>query len=240
MSRFDPTSSSTYNRGVQSNASSAARFMSGVYYWLTLGVIVTGSVAYGVGSSPQILGSLFSIPFFFPLLVILQLGSVVFLSLAIRKISSLTASLVYLFYAALTGLTFSTLFVVYLHESIFQVFWLTASSFAGLSAFGFFTKRDLGPVGSFCIMGLFGMMGFALLSLFMPSMMGGAASTTYSIVGVIVFSGLTAYDSQKIKSMAVLGDSEEGRKGTVFGALTLYLDFVNLFLMLLRLLGRRK
>ena len=123
-----------------------------------------------------------------------------------------------------------------------QVFMMTAMGFAGLSFFGFVTKRDLGPVGSFCMMGLFGLVGYGLIALFFPSLMGAQASFVYSMAGVVVFSGLTAYDTQKIKEMNVLGNegTDEDRKEAIFGALTLYLDFVNLFLNLLRLLGKRR
>mgnify|MGYP000408299881 CR=1 FL=1 len=167
---------------------------------------------------------------------------VLYLSLAIKRMSAATATLVYLIYAALTGLTFSVIFLVYTQESIASVFGLTAFAFAGLSGFGYFTKRDLGPIGSFCMMGLFGMIGFALLSIFMPSLMGGVSGQVYSAIGVLVFAGLTAYDTQKIKSLNILGNegTAEDHKETIFGALTLYLDFINLFMMLLRLTGKRR
>jgi hypothetical protein len=142
----------------------------------------------------------------------------------------------------LTGLTLSSIFLLYTGSSIAQVFGVTAFGFAGLSGFGFVTKRDLGPVGSFCMMGLFGMVGFGLLSIFFPSLMTAGASFVFSIVGIIVFAGLTAYDTQRIKAMNTPGmeGTDAGRKTAIFGALTLYLDFINLFLSLLRLTGRRR
>lgn len=122
------------------------------------------------------------------------------------------------------------------------MFGATAFGFAGLSGVGYLTKRDLGPVGSFCTMGLFGLVGYGLLSMFFPSLMGGGASFVYSIVGIIVFAGLTAYDTQKIKGMNTPGNegTDAGRKTAIFGALMLYLDFINLFLSLLRITGRRQ
>ncbi len=219
-----------------------ARFMARVYRWMTVGLLLTGGVAYQVGNDPALVEQIVTNRPLFWGLIIAQLGAVFALSLLINKINSIMAGAIYFAYAALTGVTLSVIFLAYTQESIAQVFGLTAFSFAGLSAFGFATKRDLGPVGSFCTMGLFGMVGFGLLSLFFPSMMGGVANSVYGLVGVIVFSGLTAYDTQKIKSMNILGNegTDEDRKEAIFGALTLYLDFINLFLSLLRLMGKRR
>ena len=174
-------------------------------------------------------------------LIIAQFGAVLALSGLIQKMNAATATAIYLVYAALTGLTLSVIFLVYTASSIAQVFGLTAFSFAGLSGFGYVTKRDLGPIGSFCVMGLFGMVGFSLLSMFFPSLMTGGASFVFSIAGIVVFAGLTAYDTQRIKAMNVAGASAgEERKQAIHGALALYLDFINLFLSLLRLTGRRR
>ena len=142
----------------------------------------------------------------------------------------------------MTGLTLSSIFLVFTGSSIAQVFGVTAFGFAGLSGVGYLTKRDLGTVGSFCMMGLFGLVGFGLLSMFFPSLMGERASFVYSIVGIIVFAGLTAYDTQNIKGMNAAGSEETdaARRTAIFGALRLYLDFINLFLSLLRLTGRRR
>ena len=175
-------------------------------------------------------------------MIIAQLGAVAALSGLINKINGLTATVIYLLYAGLTGLTLSCIFLAYTGSSIAQVFAVTAFGFAGLSGVGFFTKRDLGPVGSFCTMGLFGLVGFGLLSMFFPSLMGGSGSFVFALVGIIVFAGLTAYDTQKIKAMNVPGNAgtDAERKTAIYGALRLYLDFINLFLSLLRLMGRRR
>jgi FtsH-binding integral membrane protein len=147
----------------------------------------------------------------------------------------------FLLYSALTGVTFSTIFLVYSLPSIQSAFFTTAVGFAGLSAFGYITKRDLGPVGSFCMMGLFGLVGYSILAMFFPSMMGGNANFIYSLVGLLIFAGLTAYDTQKIKLMGQHAvNADERQKVTVLGALTLYMDFINLFLMILRFTGDRR
>jgi hypothetical protein len=231
-------------RDPQAMVTERARFMSRVYAWMAMGLLTTGLIAFFIGTNENLAISIARSRGLFWVLILAQFGSVIFLTAAINKISSFTATMLYGLYAALTGVTFSTLFLIYTHESIFQVFGLTSFAFAGLSAFGYFTKKDLGPVGSFCIMGLWGIIGLSLLSFFFPSLMGGQMSVVVSIIGLIVFSGLTAYDTQKIKDAYV--DSSNGsqavEKAAIFGALVLYLDFVNLFLYLLRFMGdsRRK
>jgi len=228
--------------GLTSIAVENARFMSRVYGWMTAGLCLTGAVAWNVAGNPQLVQTIFGNRLLFWGLIIAQLGAVIALSALINRINGLTATLIYFLYAGLTGLTLSSIFLVFTGSSIAQVFGVTACGFAGLSGVGYVTKRDLGPVGSFCMMGLFGLVGFGLLSMFFPSLMGEGASFVYSIVGIIVFAGLTAYDTQKIKAMNVPGSegTDAGRKTAIFGALRLYLDFINLFLSLLRLMGRRR
>ncbi len=223
-------------------AAENARFMSRVYAWMTGGICLTGAVAWNVSQNEAWISYILMNRWVFWGLLIAQLGAVFTLSLWIRRMSSVAAAAIYLAYAALTGVTLSMIFLIYTGESITQVFALTACGFAGLSAYGYITKRDLGPLGSFCIMGLFGMIGYGLISLFFPGMQGGVAGKVYNTVGVIVFAGLTAYDTQKIKEMNIIGNegTDEDRKEAIYGALTLYLDFINLFLKLLNLLGRKK
>jgi FtsH-binding integral membrane protein len=223
-------------------AAENARFMSRVYGWMTGGLCLTGAVAWNVAGNPALVQTIFGNRLLFWGLIIAQFGAVIALSALINKINALTATLIYFLYAGLTGLTLSSIFFLYTGSSIAQAFGVTAFGFAGLSGFGYVTKRDLGPVGSFCTMGLFGMVGFAVLSMFFPSLMGEGASFVSSIVGIIVFAGLTAYDTQRIKAMNVPGSegTDVGSKKAIFGALTLYLDFINLFLSLLRLTGRRR
>src|SRR6202162_2344554 len=223
-------------------AAENARFMSGVYGWMTGGLCVTGAVAWNVSGNPDLVQAIFGNRLLFWGLIIAQLGAVVVLSGLINRISGLIATLIYFLYAGLTGLTLSSIFLVFTGSSIAQVFGVTACGFAGLSAVGYVTKRALRPVGLFCMMGLFGLIGFGLLSMFVPSLIPQGASFVFSIVGIIVFAGLTAYDTQKIKAMNAPGDegTDAGRKKAIFGALRLYLDFINLFLSLLRLTGRRR
>ena len=219
-----------------------ARFMSGVYGWMTSGLCVTGVVAWEVSGNREMVQAIFGNRLLFFALIIAQLGAVAALPWLINRINGLTATVIYFLYAALTGLTLSSIFLAYTGSSIAEVFGVTAFGFAGLSGFGYVTKRDLGPIGSFCMMGLFGLIGFGLLSMFFPSLMGAGGSFVFSIVGIIVFAGLTAYDTQRIKAMNVAGSegTDAGRKTAIFGALMLYLDFINLFLSLLRLTGRRR
>jgi uncharacterized protein len=228
--------------GTSAIAAENARFMSRVYGWMTGGLLVTGLVAWNVAGDPALVQTIFGNRMLFWALIIAQLGAVAALSFLINKISGAMATVIYILYAALTGLTLSSIFLLYTGSSIAEVFGVTAFGFAGLSLFGLVTKRDLGPVGSFCMMGLFGLIGFAVLSLFLPSLMGAGGSFVFSIVGIIVFAGLTAYDTQRIKAMNVAGGAgtDGARKTAIFGALTLYLDFINLFLSLLRLTGRRR
>jgi FtsH-binding integral membrane protein len=228
--------------GMNAMAAENARFMSRVYGWMTAGLCLTGAVAWNVAGDRELVQAIFGNPILFFGLIIAQLGAVAALSWMINKISGFVATLLYFVYAGLTGLTLASIFLVYTNSSIAEVFGVTAFGFAGLSGFGFVTKRDLGPVGSFCMMGLFGLVGFGLISMFFPSLMGAGASFAFSIVGIIVFAGLTAYDTQKIKAMNVPGNegTDAGRKTAIYGALRLYLDFINLFLSLLRLMGRRR
>jgi hypothetical protein len=218
-----------------------ARFMSRVYRWMTGGILLTALVSSYIASQPSLLKQILQ-PSVFWVVIGLQVGAVFFLSLAIKKMNALTAILTYLVYAGLTGVTLSIIFLIYTKQSISNVFLTTACGFGGLSAFGYFSKKDLGPIGSFCTMGLFGLVGFSLLSFFFPSFRGEQAQQVFSIIGLIVFSGLTAYDTQKIKQLNIIGNegTEEDTKEAIFGALTLYLDFINLFLNLLRLQGRRR
>src|SRR5579872_2986665 len=179
------------NFGIASIAAENARFMSRVYGWMTAGLCVTGAVAWNVAGNPQLVQAILGNRLLLWGLVIAQLGAVLLLSGLINRISALTATLIYFLYAGLTGLTLSSIFVVFTGSSIFQVFGVTAAGFVGLSAVGYLTKRDLGPIGSFCMMGLFGLIGFGLLAMFFPSLMGGGGGFVYSILGIIVFAGLT-------------------------------------------------
>lgn len=218
-----------------------SRYMSKVYLWMTVGIILTGFQAWYVSSDMNLVRMILENRILFYGLLFGEIGLVIGLSAGINKINALTATLLFLLYAVLNGTTLSIIGLVYTAESIQSAFFTSAIAFAGLSGFGYVTKKDLGPVGNFCTMGLFGLVGFSLLSIFFPSMMESTAGKIYGLVGIIVFAGLTAYDTQKIKNMAPIGANEEQvKKSAIMGALQLYLDFVNLFLFVLRMSGRRK
>ncbi|MDB5038171.1 MAG: hypothetical protein JWQ35_1699 [Bacteriovoracaceae bacterium] len=239
MEKFNPAALSP--RTADALSRSTAQFMSRVYGWMTLGIALTGFISFYIGNNPELLMSILKNPGIVWGVIIAQFATVLAFSFLLPRISAPVASALYLFYSALFGVTLSIIFYVYTRQSIAQVFGITGFAFAGLSGFGYVTKRDLGPVGSFCTMGLFGIIGWSILSIFFPSMMGGSMGPTFSIIGLIVFAGLTAYDTQKIKALnAAGGYAGDEKKGAIFGALTLYLDFVNMFMMLLRLMGDRK
>ena len=166
------------------------------------------------------------------------LGVVIYMSFGIRKMSASKAQTVFWIFAALMGLSLSSIFVVYTETSITRVFFITAGTFGAMSIYGYTTKRDLTKLGSFLMMGLIGIIIASVVNFFMKSTM---MYFVISILGVLIFVGLTAYDTQKIKNMYLVSDSGEimGKKA-VMGALTLYLDFINLFIMLLRLFGQRR
>ena len=222
-----------------SRANVISAFMSRVYGWMMLGILITGAVAMQVGNDPDLVARIFTNKLFFWSLVIVQFGSVIFLSAMINRISAAAAAITFIMYSALTGLTLSMIFVVYTQQSIATAFGTTAIGFGGLSLFGYTTKRDLGPIGSFCIMALFGLIGLMLLSFFIPGLSGNSMQIGMSIAGLVIFAGLTAYDTQRIKSFADAPSDKLGQMA-VLGALTLYLDFLNLFLNLLRLMGDRR
>ena len=226
---------------VGSRSEVQAGFMTRVYQWMSIGILLTAGVSTYIGSDQQLAMSIASNRGLFWVLIIAQFGVVIGLSAMINRMSATLALGLFALYSALTGVTLSTIFLIYTQASIQSAFFTTACGFAGLSAFGMITKKDLGPVGTFCSMGLFGLIGYSLLSLFFPSMMGGSAGLVFSLIGLLIFAGLTAYDTQKIKLMGQHAYSDEERsKLTVIGALTLYLDFINLFLIILRFTGDRR
>ncbi len=206
-----------------------------VYAWMGGGLLITALLAMVTISSPVLLNAVFGNRLVFYGLIFGELGLVIAISGAINKLSASAASLLFILYAALNGVTMSVIFAVYTAESITSTFVITAATFGTMSAYGYLTKRDLTRWGSFLFMGLIGVVIASLVNIFTRS---SAASWIISALGVIVFTGLTAYDTWKIKAMAATG--AEGRKPAILGALTLYLDFINLFLMLLRLLGNRR
>lgn len=213
--------------------------MRNVYIWMTLALAVTGLTAAYVSSSPAILQYVFSGSTIW-FLAIAELALVWYLSAQIMKISFSTAGILFVLFSVLNGVTLSSIFLVYTMESIAQTFYITAGTFGAMSLTGFFIKKDLSTMGRFLIMALIGLIIASIVNLFMQSstLMW---ITTYA--GVLIFCGLTAYDTQKIKNMLIMYGSEanEGTlKIALMGSLTLYLDFINLFIYLLRIFGSRR
>jgi len=222
-------------------AATTANFMSRVYFWMMAGLALSGLVAYALASEPQQVINLVNNKLLFFGIIILQFGAVIVLSTLMNRMSLMLTTSLYLAYAILSGVTASIIFLVYSASSISQAFFLTAFSFLGLSMFGYLTKRDLGPVGTFCMMGLFGLIGIMFISFFVTSMQTGTFSMVVNVCAIIIFAGLTAYDTQKIKnSINGLVSAEDAKKAAISGALMLYLDFINLFFSILRLTGDRR
>jgi uncharacterized protein len=220
-------------------------YMLRVYNLMALGVALTGLVAYFVadlaGGSIRTLTPFGQALYSSPIIYIAMFSPIVLvfaLSLGINRMSAFTAQLLFWAYAGLVGLSLSTVFMVYTNTSIVQTFAVTAASFAALSLYGYTTKRDLSAMGSFLIMGLFGLIIASLVNFFLAS---SALQFAISVIGVLIFAGLTAYDTQKIKEMYFESAGFEAiNKMAIMGALNLYMDFINLFLFLLRFMGNRE
>jgi FtsH-binding integral membrane protein len=212
-------------------------FMTKVYSWMTLALFITGIVAMYVASSEQLLSIVFGTKYMFMGLIIAQLGVVWYLSARVSKLSYTTAIIMFILYSVLSGITLSSIFIIYTASSIASTFFITAGTFAVMSLAGFFTKKDLSGFGAIMMMGLIGLIIATVVNYFIQS---STLNYIISYAGVMIFVGLTAYDTQKLKIMATQLDGEQAKKGSIMGALTLYLDFINLFLYLLRVLGDRK
>lgn len=220
-------------------ADAQAKFITTVYAWMAGALALTGLTSLYAVSNESIMQLIASNKIFFYALIFGELGLVIYLSAAINRMSAQTAMMAFLIYAVLNGLTFSVLFMIYTAGSIASTFFITAGTFGAMSAYGYFTKTDLTKVGNIAFMGLIGIIIASIVNFFLKSEM---LYWITSFIGVAVFVGLTAYDTQKIKAMSEYqdADTESGQKMAIMGALTLYLDFINLFLMLLRLFGSRK
>jgi uncharacterized protein len=212
-------------------------FLTKVYTWMMTGLLITGATSWIVLNTES-LNFLFSGGIFM-FLIIAEFGLVIALSAAINKMTKTMAGLAFALYSFLNGLTLSVIFLRYTAESVTSTFLTAAAMFAAVSVYGMTTKKNLGGIGSFMIMGLFGIIFASVLNFFFESTAIGFA---INVIGVFVFLGLAAYDNQKLKEMALIQEQgdEIAAKGAILGALSLYLDFINLFLFLLRLLGNRK
>jgi len=216
-----------------------ATFINKVYGWMALALAITGFVALRVASTESLVNAIASNQILFFGIILAELGLVIWLSSAIESMNATRAITLFLLYSALNGLTFSVLFLIYTQASIASTFFVTAGTFGVMSAYGYFTKTDLSSWGNILFMGLIGIIIASVVNIFWHSEILYWAVT---YIGVLVFVGLTAYDTQKIKRMSLEMDveSDEGSKGAIMGALTLYLDFINMFIFMLRIFGDRK
>lgn len=224
---------------VEAAIAETQRFMTKVYGWMSFALIITGFIAMYTATNEALLQMIFGSNITIIILIIAQFGMVAALAGWVNKMSANTATMIFILYAALNGLTFSGIFIVYTAASIASTFFITAGTFALMSIYGYTTKSDLTKWKNILFMGLLGIIIASLVNMFMQS------TTMYWIItyaGVLIFVGLTAYDTQKIKNMNIIGNegTDEDKKEAIMGALTLYLDFINLFLYLLRIFGKRK
>ncbi len=216
-------------------------FVRSVYNWMCIGLALTGFIAYYVSSSEAMVRLVFGNSFVFLLLILAELALVFSISGMVNRMSAGTATALFVLYSALNGVTLSFIFLAYARASIASTFFICSATFLGCSIYGWTTKRDLTSWGGFLMMGLIGIIIASLVNMFFRS---SSVSMIVSYIGVLVFVGLSAYDTQKVKNMALTQPADlDGaviRKGAILGALSLYLDFINLFLLLLRIFGQSR
>lgn len=208
-----------------------------VYIWMSVALLITGATATLVAGTPAFIEAIFTNQILFWGLLIAQFGLVMAITAKVNSFSLNVLSAMFMLYSFLTGVTFSVFFFVYTAESIASTFFVTAGTFAAMSIYGYVTKKDLTKIGNLCMMALLGLIIASVVNIFLDS------ETLYWVttyIGVLIFVGLIAYDTQKLKALATLDSNEQTQKLAICGALSLYLDFINLFLMLLRILGKRR
>ncbi len=217
----------------------STQFMTKVFGWMCAGLAMTGVTAYYVSVSPALAHFFIGQQATFYALLIIELLAVIFLTRGVGHMSARQAGGVFLLYSLLNGLTFSVIFLIYDISSIGRVFAITAGTFGAMALYGYVTKRDLTTVGNLAFFGLIGLVIASITNLFIQST---RADLILAYIGVAIFVALTAYDVQKIKNMNIIGNAgtDQDKKESIMGALTLYLDFINLFLKLLRILGKRR
>jgi uncharacterized protein len=235
---FNKSAQSTKLTNTAGYDEGARAYMLRVYNYMATALGVTGLVAFLASTSPEFMQAIFGTPFRY-VVIFAPLGVVLYLSIRINKLSMQAAQGWFWVYAALMGLSLSSIFLVFTGASITRTFFITASVFGGMSLYGYTTKKDLTSMGSFLIMGLFGIILASIVNLFMQS---SGLEFAISVLGILIFTGLTAYDTQKLKEVYYMagGNTENLGRATIMGALTLYLDFINLMIMLLRFAGDRK
>jgi FtsH-binding integral membrane protein len=235
----NPIGAAQRQAGFVSDVDSAriATFLRGVYWWMFGGLAVTAVVALAVASSPAAIGTLVTNKILFFGVIIAELVLVVYLSARVDKMAPATAGILFLAYSALNGVTFALILLVYTGGSVANAFFITAGMFGALAVYGSVTKRDLSAMGRFMFMGLIGLVLASVVGIFWQN---DAMQFVMGVVGVLVFSGLIAYDTQRLRAMALQVSGEQAGSYAIVGALSLYLDFVNLFLSLLRIFGNRR
>lgn len=227
---------------VNTYASKAAQstLMRNVYSWMTLALVITGFVSLYMAKSQTLLSMIMQNSMLLWILLIAEIGLVIFLSARIHRISFTTATLLFIAYSILNGVTMAFIFLIYTMTSIATTFFVTAGTFGVMALYGYVTKKDLSRIGNICIMALIGLIIATVVNIFLKNSM---MDLIISGIGILLFVGLTAYDSQKIKQLLTADDievNETTQKIALLGSITLYLDFINLFLYLLRFLGDRK
>ncbi|MFC7776511.1 Bax inhibitor-1 family protein [Pantoea sp. GCM10028869] len=225
---------------VQQASTSLQTYMAQVYGWMTCGLLLTAFVSWFAARTPVVMELVFANRITFFGLIIAQLALVFVLSGMVHRLSGAVATALFMLYSALTGLTMASIFLVYTYSSIASTFFVTAGMFGAMSFYGYTTKRDLSRFGSLLFMALIGILLASLVNFWLKS---PALMWAITYIGVVVFVGLTAYDTQRLKAIGEninVNDKENLRRASIMGALTLYLDFINLFLMLLRIFGNRR
>lgn len=224
---------------VEKSFSRVQTYMSQVYGWMGTGLLLTAFIAWYLSGSPQFIAALYSNTVLLIGLVVAQLALVFVISGMVHRLSGAVLTTLFMLYAALTGVTLSSIFIVYTTGSIVSTFFISAGMFAALSFYGFTTKRDMSGWGRFLFMALVGFVLTMIVNIWLKS---SGLNMILPYIGVLLFAGLTAYDTQKLKNIGenISENSEDMRRYSIMGALTLYLDFINLFLMLLRILGDRR
>jgi len=216
----------------------AQGFLAKVFGWMFVGLLITGAAAAAIGSNDQLLTDITENPWILLGLIVLQLGLVITISAAIDRLSPAVALALFFLYAASVGVIFAFVFELYTAQSIFTTFLITAAMFGAVGAWGYVTKRDLSTMGTVLLMALVGLILATIVNIFVAN---EALYWVTTYAGVAIFAGLTAYDMQKIKGYAHAGlDDEAEQRASIVGALALYLDFINLFLFLLRIFGQSR
>jgi FtsH-binding integral membrane protein len=236
MAGFEPVSDTATGRSFAIDERVSA-FLRAVYGWMCGGLAITALTASFIASSPGMVAAIVMNRFLFWALMIAQLGIVFVLSARVEKLAASTAALLFVAYSALTGVTISFVLLAYTGESVATTFIVTAGMFGALAAYGSVTRRSLAGVGQFLFMGLIGLVLASIVGMFWRN---DGLQFMISFIGVIIFTGLTAYDAQRLKSMALAMPAGQTGSYAIVGALALYLDFINLFLFLLRFMGNRR